>query len=293
MNNSPNRGSFSPQKPGEDKNAPTTTLSDLDRTIKEAQQRLGQKKREFDFISKLDKKQVSKYVLGTDHEIMAHTLKKGAIDSQEERFPSPLKAATKENEPRKTNWMALPDRKANIADLNKYMEKVKDDFYEPISKEKVKELQEKLKKGRDKFSLANIRDDDEKLAAKYHMTYSSLLKDQLRQEAERKRRNKYLTEMHEMRMILSQKVNINEPKIWKKEPLEAGEAKRVREVFEEKLRSYDDKSLQYSINYEVDISKKVEAYLNSKYKDVNVEKEVMAIVKEKENLSQRSNTQKI
>jgi len=290
MNNSPYRRTISPQKVPEDKDNPQPTLSDLEKTIKEAKDRLGQKKREFDFIAKLDKKQVSKYVLGADHEVLAHTLKKDTIGSPE-RIPSPVKFPL-ESEPKRTNWMTLPDRKANIQELNKYMEKVKDDFYEPISKERVKELNAQLKKERDKFSLANIREDDAKVAEKYHSNYSNLLRDQLRQEAERRRRNKYLIEMHEMRMILAQKVNINDPKIWKKESLDAGEAKRVREAFDEKLRSYEDKSLQYSINYETDITKKIEAYLNSKYKDVNVEKEIAEIIKERKNLPQKSTVQK-
>lgn len=283
MHYSPDRSFGSPQKvDGGDKATQKATLSELDQTIKDAQQRLNQKKREFDFIAKLDKKQVSKYILGADPETLPHIITQDYSKTLEERY-SPKKFG-KENEPKTSNWMTLPDRKANLVDLNKYMEKVKDNFYEPIPKERIKVLHEQLRKARDKYSLANIRDDDEKLAEKYHTTYSGVLKDQLKQEVERRRRNKYLTEMHEMRMILSQKVNINEPKIWKKEPIDASEARRVREVFEEKMNAHHDKSLQFSIDYETDITKKIEAYLNSKYKDINLDREIPAIVKEYDNL---------
>jgi len=271
-----------PKTSAADKTTEKATLSDLDKTIKEAQQRLNQKKREFDFIAKLDKKQVSKYVLGADPETLPHIITQDYSKTQEERY-SPKKFG-KENEPKTANWMSLPDRKPNMVDLAKYMEKVKDDFYEPISKEGIKQLHEQLRKARDKNSITNIRDDDEKLAEKYHTKYGAVLKDQLKQEVERRRRNKYLIEMHEMRMILSQKVNINEPKIWKKEPIDASEAKKVREVFEEKLNSFHDKSLLFSIDYETDIIKKIDAYMNSKYRDINLDREIPAIVKEYENL---------
>lgn len=278
----------SPQKPpvGETAAPPGQTLSDLDKVIKEAQDRLSQKKREFDFISKLDKKQVSKYVLGADPETIPNILRKEPYLKEDDRILSPGPGSPgfleKENIPSNKNWINLPDRKANVIELNKYMEKVKDDFYAPITTERVKELHAKLKKEKAKFSLADIREDDAKLNERYENKYGSMLKDQLRQEAERRRRQKYLVEMHEMSMILNQKVDINHPKIWKKDGVDEAERKKVREIFDLKLLAKEDKSLQFEINPETDILKRIEAYMNSKYRDVHIDKEVKAIIQEKE-----------
>ena len=66
------------------------------------------------------------------------------------------------------------------------------------------------------------------------------MRDQLKQEVERRRRNKFMNEIHEMRDTLKNKVDLENPKIWNKKPLDAKQALQVSELYRRKIQELTD-----------------------------------------------------
>ena len=275
-NRSPRLKQYLEQK---DKNE-IQTLDDFDRVIKEARERVVQKTRELDFFSKLDKAQVSKHMFKEDPQILPNALRREVQEPMKrikEKFPEKIDDDTEEA------LNALPERKPDIVIDKAYLDKTKENFYAPLTKERIKDLYKVLKDDRGNFSLAGLREDEKKgLAERYRKKYSAMLKDQLRQEVERKRRQDGIDEIRILELVHRNKATLNLPKIWNKKAIDPEEAANVQKIFQQKMISFQDEKLAFLKETEggPDICRLVDIHLSTRYRDVDIEKQLDEIIKD-------------
>jgi len=249
---------------------PIKTLAELEQIKQEAVKRLQQREKEFQLISTLSKDNLSKYINGFDANTLVKVLTKEAKDNTED-----LKRQLALDEPEEEQglfWKDVPRRGDKKDDTKRTYVKLKDKFYDQISANRQKALLEELNLEKKRMSHPTDDEELENLNEKYYTTFAKYLKDQRTAETDRLRRNNLMGDMNEWRGLLLEKQDINKIKRWNWDLLTSAEQMQVTAAVRRKIRSLKDPGLQFEVDFDSDITKQVEAYLDDRFKKVDTDK---------------------